>query len=157
MSTLDPKDVENGLILLFAVYFPYNIAVALTKYSVILFYARVFNSKQNRAFRISLWVATFIVSGILIFSIVETIFQCTPIKKAWNSAVPGYCIDEQAAWFAHAGLSVGADVVILALPLPMLWGLNLKLPQKLLVSVVFVCGYGLVLLSSPFLQNLLTP
>ncbi|KAF2186032.1 hypothetical protein K469DRAFT_515602, partial [Zopfia rhizophila CBS 207.26] len=147
MSTLDPKDIEGGLILLFAVYFPYNIAVALTKLSAILFYARVFNTKGNRAFKIALWAAAFFVSAILTFSIFETIFQCTPVKKAWSAATPGSCINEQAAWYAHAVLSVVADIFVLALPLPMLWKLQLKWSQKFLVSGVFVCGYGVTAIS----------
>ena len=141
MDTLEPWQIELGLKILYAVYHPYNIAVALTKLSVIFFYARVFTT-HNKWFRYSLWASGFIVIGILTFSIFESIFQCTPIARAWIPTLDGTCVDEQSAWYAHAALSMVTDVIILTLPLPMLWKLQLKWSQKALISGVFICGYG---------------
>lgn len=41
---------------------------------------------------------------------------------------------------AWGGFNIASDITILILPLPMIWQLNLKLRQKLLLLVVFMTG-----------------
>src|SRR6266536_3274838 len=65
----------------------YKAAVGLAKTSMLLLYLRIF---QTNRFRKAVWVVMFIVVGTAIGTIMPTIFQCTPIEKAWKPSVPGH-------------------------------------------------------------------
>lgn len=44
-------------------------------------------------------------------------------------------------YFALAGTSIGLDLIIIALPLPVLWKLQLRLKQKIILAALFALGF----------------
>lgn len=44
-------------------------------------------------------------------------------------------------YFALAGTSIGLDLIIIALPLPVLWKLQLRLKQKIILAGLFTLGF----------------
>ena len=69
-----------------------------------------------------------------------TIFQCTPPHKLWQSSTPGHCVSKYKYFLGTAIPEVVTDFVILAMPLPYVWKLQMTLKRKLLLSIVFVLG-----------------
>lgn len=63
------------------------------------------------------------------------------VAKQWNSSIKGTCIDVIPFYFALAGTSIGLDLIIIALPLPVLWRLQLRLKQKLILAALFALGF----------------
>ncbi|KAJ5454024.1 uncharacterized protein N7458_004980 [Penicillium daleae] len=63
------------------------------------------------------------------------------VAKQWNSSIKGTCIDAIPFYFALAGTSIGLDLIIIALPLPVLWRLQLRLKQKLILAALFALGF----------------
>lgn len=69
------------------------------------------------------------------------IFTCTPIRKVWDpTVVGGTCIDIRSFFIGIAVPNVFTDLALLVIPLPYLWGLQVKLPQKIAVMFVFILG-----------------
>jgi hypothetical protein len=54
--------------------------------------------------------------------------------------VGGTCIDIPKFFIGIAVPNIVTDFVLLAMPLPYIWGLHVKLPQKIAVMFVFVLG-----------------
>ncbi|KAL2811444.1 hypothetical protein BJX63DRAFT_422415 [Aspergillus granulosus] len=60
-------------------------------------------------------------------------FGCHPVSKQWDPSIPGSCINTVATYCGLAGTSLGFDVIIIALPLPILARLQPKLRQKSII------------------------
>uniref|UniRef100_A0A093V2E9 Rhodopsin domain-containing protein n=1 Tax=Talaromyces marneffei PM1 TaxID=1077442 RepID=A0A093V2E9_TALMA len=58
--------------------------------------------------------------------------------KIWDSNVPGYCVNAIAAYY---GSSLGLDVLIIILPIPVLLKLRLNYKQKLVLVGMFATGF----------------
>ncbi|PYH93080.1 hypothetical protein BO71DRAFT_291755, partial [Aspergillus ellipticus CBS 707.79] len=65
-------------------------------------------------------------------------FACHPLAKQWDTTIPGSCMDTVSSYY---GTSLGFDIIIIALPLPVLWALQLRLRQKIVLVAVFALGF----------------
>ena len=129
-------------IVLFATDFPYNTGITLVKVSALFFYARVFRVSQ--IFRTCLWATgALVVSWWITFDILA-ICTCNPPRKQWDTEIAGHCLDSYKTFVAAATPNVIIDVIILVLPLPMLWKLQVSLRRKLALVGAFILGYWLV-------------
>ena len=71
----------------------------------------------------------------------STLLQCQPIALFWDKSIKGgHCLDLIPIGVANASLSLVGDVVILAMPIPMIWGLQLNIRKKIAVSGIFLLG-----------------
>jgi hypothetical protein len=94
---------------------------------------------------------------ITLFASATVVVQCIPVQKTWNQSIPGHC------WlaFSKVGITVGcklldssgpsystnlttawfvvADFCFAILPWFVIWDLNMKRKEKLLVA----CGLSL--------------
>ncbi len=69
------------------------------------------------------------------------IFTCTPIQKLWDlTVVGGHCIDIPKYFIGVAVPNIFTDIALLAIPLPYIYGLNVKTFQKIAVMLVFILG-----------------
>lgn len=85
----------------------------------------------QRALRRLIWACIAVVTATAIASVTASIFQCTPIRKAWDLKVNGSCIIVNALFFANAGLDILQDAFIYVLPMEMLYQLQVPWRQKL--------------------------
>ena len=69
-----------------------------------------------------------------------SIFQCTPVVRAWNKTIPGSCIDITDNWYANAGFSIATDIIILALPMYPVYNPRILLGRKIALMCVFALG-----------------
>ena len=143
MAQVSVPDLKKGLQVLWSTLWLYSIAIWLSKLSALAFYARVF-SPANRRFRLALWIVAGLSCAWIVAVLVSLILQCNPPQKAWERAIPGACQDPYNWWLAGGVSSFILDLIILLLPLPMLWMLQVKPSRKGLMIAVFVSGYSLV-------------
>ncbi|KAI4095728.1 MAG: hypothetical protein LQ344_001445 [Seirophora lacunosa] len=73
-------------------------------------------------------------------SILSSLFQCTPTDKYWHREKPGYCVNGDTVILIPGAVNVVLDFLILALPIPLLWKLRTTVPQKSLLTGVFICA-----------------
>lgn len=115
----------------------YKCTITLTKTSILLLYIRIFPQKRFRC--AVYWVMVFVLL-YAIASITATIFQCHPIKRAFNHKLLGSCINLTAFWYCNATASIFGDCLILALPMPLITSLHLPRRQKYGLMMVFALG-----------------
>ncbi len=139
ITNTPPQNVSPFLKLLWIDCLIFGFSTALTRSSALFFYARIFGVVEDW-FRYSLWLVHALNISWLTAVNLVVILQCKPVERAWNLG-PGKCVDMQAVWLGSGITALIIDVVILLLPLPILWGLRLKLLRKIQVVSVFVCGY----------------
>lgn len=63
------------------------------------------------------------------------------MAKQWDTSLEGHCIQTQPFYFALGGTSIALDVIIIALPLPVLWKLQLRKRQKIFLVALFALGF----------------
>ena len=115
----------------------YNVNINMTKGSILFLYLRIF---VQRMFRIICWIMLVIVLSYLIASMAASIFQCTPVARAWDKSIPGTCVNITMNWYANAGFSIATGVIILVLPMPIIHSLRLQTNQK--IGLMFIFGLG---------------
>ncbi|KAI8623037.1 hypothetical protein F5Y19DRAFT_482132 [Xylariaceae sp. FL1651] len=136
-------DMINSNLIFYAKQPVYYLSVSLTKFSILLFYFRLFPQKN---YRIALWITmTYIILTGFACSVVS-IFQCSPIRNAWDLIVPGSFINRPALFFANTGMNISQDFVIYLLPSPILWNIHLPVRQRIALIGIFILG-GVVIVA----------
>lgn len=123
----------------------YKASINLTKCCILLLYLRLF--RIVRWFRWSCWAILACVASYLTASVTATIFQCQPVMRAFDKSLEGTCIDMAKFWFANAGFSIATDIIILLLPMPLVWRLEVPTAQKVALMAVFAVGLFVVVTS----------
>ena len=119
--------------------FLYNTAVALTKLSVLALYYRIFS--QTRFLKIAILTVSLIVVAWWIAFTVAGFVLCTPIRPYWNPQIKLRCLYTWDFYVSQAVPNIVLDFLLLLLPLPPLWKLQMKRPRKTILMTVFVLGY----------------
>lgn len=103
----------------------------------LLMYCRIF---PIRSVAIGSWILAGISIAWAISIIMVSVFQCTPIEKAWNTTLPGHCIDLKKSFIGNGVPNMLTDIAILLLPLKEVWNLQSTRLQKVQLSFVFLLG-----------------
>ena len=136
MSSFSRRSVCADHFLSYTYETVYTVAVAVTKYSILLFYSRIF---KDFYFRLALWIVTGLVTAWFVAIETSVIVQCLPIHALWDFG-PGRCVDLHT-FFQGSGVSNAIlNVIVLLLPLPMVWTLQVQAKHKLALSGVFLLG-----------------
>ena len=139
-SQLAPEKMTLSLKYLYGINYPYTFAISLPKYSAIFFYIRVLRLTSTR-YRIPVYIALSLVTGWILFAVLSTIFECTPIRKAWLPLTPGTCLNEYQWYLGSAISSVIVDLYIMLLPVPGLWTLHTGRSRKIILTGFCFCAY----------------
>lgn len=66
---------------------------------------------------------------------------CRPLAHAWNPLVPGTCVKNKlVVHIVSAAINTASDLIIVILPQPVIWRLELGVRRKLGLSAVFLLG-----------------
>ncbi|KAJ4347712.1 hypothetical protein N0V95_005166 [Ascochyta clinopodiicola] len=135
---------SNAVILLKLFYVCQMLYIAVqifSKVAILALYSRLFPDFITW-FRWSVrgMITFMFVHGLVFFLLV--IFQCWPIKSIWDKTVTdARCLPVSAAiGFTGAALSIVEDVIILLLPLPLVWKLQMSTKKK--IGVIFLISVG---------------
>ncbi|KAF2963061.1 hypothetical protein GQX73_g10515 [Xylaria multiplex] len=119
--------------------------VALIKVSILHFYTVIFRTKWFRylvygvmAFAIAFWVAAFFSDA----------FFCIPPEKAWLLNIPGHCGDSSTIYVVLASTDLSIDIIVIALPFPILWRLQLATAKKISLTFIFGLGFIIIIITS---------
>ncbi|KAJ0415818.1 GMC oxidoreductase [Aspergillus carlsbadensis] len=133
----------------------YLTGIALTKISILCFYLRVF---PRREFRRLVYIAIGInVAYIIVFDLIS-IFQCRPVQGAWyrwDETGDYKCNNINAQGWSSAAFNMALDIMVMALPLKELYGLNLSWRKKAFVICMFSLGIFVTLVSVIRLESLI--
>lgn len=122
----------------------------LTKISILCFYLRVFPKK---GFRLATFIAIGLNVAYLITFVLISVFQCNPLKGAylrWDGEHDFKCNNINAQGWAAAVFNMILDIVVMVMPLPELYGLNLSMRKKIGLLCMFSLG---ILYATPKSHN----
>lgn len=109
-----------------------------TKLSILLMYYRIFRFPFFK--RMAYGIGGFVVAWVITITFVF-IFICVPVEKLWYPDLPGHCVNQVGTWIANATSTILSDVAILLLPIPQVWKLQLRKPEKIGVTLAFCLGF----------------
>lgn len=111
-----------------------------TKTSILIFYLRISKNAQ-KVLRLASWVTLAIVNIAGTVLTFMNIFQCQPISSAWSTWEDGSkCIPLLTEFICASPVNIVTDLAILALPIPVLTGMNLPPRQKTILVLTFGLG-----------------
>ncbi|KAK6415770.1 hypothetical protein LTR95_017544, partial [Oleoguttula sp. CCFEE 5521] len=120
----------------------YKFANAMTKISISLLYLRMFPSPKFRRmiFAFIAFVVAYCNSALF-----TSIFQCSPIEKAWRKSMDGHCIDIGIVWFVNSAMTLTADTFLIVLPITNM--IRLQLPKGQKAALLFVFSLGVFVMA----------
>ena len=117
----------------------YCAGTAAFKYSALLLFHRIFGLVPR--FTAVLWCFAFFILANNVAEIFLSIFQCVPVHKAWDSEVPGSCVNILLAAPIPGAINVVSDVFTVLLPVPLIWSLHMERNRKIqLVGIFLLSG-----------------
>ena len=128
----------DELQLTYALQILWTASMPCVKWSLLLYYIKLFPLRQ---FRIAAWSIGIFLAAWLVGCEIAIIFQCSPLQFAWNRTIAnGHCIDVTKFYIAATVLNMATNLITLALPLPIIWGLQIDTHKKVALSVAFTIG-----------------
>jgi hypothetical protein len=110
----------------------------MVKLSILATYNRLFSVDRNFQ-RVTIGVAAIVVGWMISVTLVQ-IFTCNPIPGAWLQTITKKCIDQTAFYYGNAISNVITDFILLIMPMPMIWKLNMSTSKKVNVTMLFILG-----------------
>ncbi|KAI1416668.1 hypothetical protein F5Y13DRAFT_186284 [Hypoxylon sp. FL1857] len=136
-------DVTELLKLLYVSQIVFDVGITFAKSSVLLFYYRVLRSRSHN-FKIAHGITLGLVIVFILFRLPAQICACVPPKKYWHPEIDGTCENDYTNFgllLAGLLLDVITDLMILLLPMPIIWNLQLNRKKMLGLVGAFATGY----------------
>ncbi|TQV96200.1 integral membrane protein [Cordyceps javanica] len=127
----------------FAAQVLYALTLGCTKMSITWMIKRIFFEVSHIWIPYCLMVLNF---GWMMQTILTGILICRPITLNWDPNARGSCGNQTVLFSAVSIVDIVTDILIIALPVKMLWGLKMRRTYKIAV----VCMFGAGLLTIAF-------
>ncbi|OJJ62647.1 hypothetical protein ASPSYDRAFT_41316 [Aspergillus sydowii CBS 593.65] len=118
--------------------FLYPACITCVKLSLLAFYKRLFPIKP-------MVLAVNIVGAMVVLwcfgACLIGAVTCIPFRKLWDPTIPGGCIDLAKFYYGLQIPNIVTDAVILVMPLRVVWDLQMKRVQKVLLTGIFMLGF----------------
>lgn len=109
------------------------------KIALLSILTRIFAPYRGKVWFIYIFLALLCIYYTV--ALIVKIRMCDPIPMYWLGDVPGgSCLDQTAALIADSVISVVSDIIILVLPLPLTWSLQMSRNRKLRVMGLLGAG-----------------
>lgn len=131
-------DIANFYKLLIATYLIWCVAVAVIQLAILFLYNRLFFIVDW--FRKTVYVLMGLVFIWFVAAWASDLAICKPVKKLWDPLAPGSCADGKKMCNAVGLVHAIIDFFILTLPLPLIWKLKTSTSNKVVLSVLLLCG-----------------
>ncbi|KAJ0414238.1 hypothetical protein BJY00DRAFT_318998 [Aspergillus carlsbadensis] len=136
---VEPDDVIMSMKIIFAYVILYATTVPMVKLSVLLLYRRIFRLTWT------LYLCAFLSIGYTISVSTAISLACVPTSYFWTQWVDplsgGYCRINLYLFYLWNGVAnLLTDVIILCLPMPIVWRLQMPKSQKWAISGIFLLG-----------------
>lgn len=122
---------------MYAVTIAYALMTLFIKLSILCLIARVFSPYRRRVQTI--YGLGALLAAYYITSLILKIRVCWPISAYWRGDVDK-CLNQSAVITADAIISTVTDAIILVLPLPLTWSLQLPAKKKMRVGSMLAVG-----------------
>ncbi|KAF4435203.1 Kinesin-like protein [Fusarium austroafricanum] len=144
LTPAEAKSHETGAKWLFAAWYVYVSMVWTLKAMMLGILFRVTKSLPEE--RLVKWASVFVfVCYLITLGVVSG--HCWPTQKLWQVyPVPSIdCSQNRAKYYALVTTNVTTDLVIMALPIPVLWKLQIDIRRKLMFGLMFCAGFFIII------------
>ncbi|PCD45516.1 hypothetical protein AU210_000950 [Fusarium oxysporum f. sp. radicis-cucumerinum] len=108
IETLTTDDKLMALKLFYVAHIFYKLTVNLAKISILLLYLRIFVQKW---FRRCCYTLIGTIACYMSIASALSIWQCHPLRGAWDKSIQPTCISLNMNWHVNAGFSIGTDAL----------------------------------------------
>ncbi|KAI1103540.1 hypothetical protein F4804DRAFT_227613 [Jackrogersella minutella] len=142
LSSLSPENRTRTLKTIWISPPLWGLSASLIKMSIVASYLRIWSDRRFRIFCHALLAMLFLF-GLTLF--LGGVFACVPISLSWtppstDSRSPQRCLDLPLFMFATSILNTAADLLIFAIPVPLVRRLQVARRQKAALTGVFTVG-----------------
>lgn len=131
------------------------VAVTFIRASILALYIRIFRTKS---FRMTCYVVHGINAAFGAATILGACLICLPIAFNWDRSIPGgYCGDQKSLDLFIGVFNLLMDVIVVVLPMPVLWDLQMAAGKKVRIGGMFGLGIMYVQTPSSSLHSILIP
>ncbi|PWY79326.1 integral membrane protein [Aspergillus heteromorphus CBS 117.55] len=116
-------------------YCPMALLVKVALLSILI---RIFKPYRTKV--LFIYVLLGCLAVYYVIALIVKIRMCDPIPGYWTGDPNASCLDQRAALIADSVISVVADFIILFLPLPLTWSLQMSRSKKLRVIGMLSAG-----------------
>ncbi|KAI9649568.1 hypothetical protein NHQ30_002148 [Ciborinia camelliae] len=135
------KDFEIFLYGTYITSISFGLAILSIKISILLQYIRIFTAGTRDLMFWSSHALMWINVVFYVTLLFMTIFICTPISKFWNVLdTTGHCLDMSHVFIATGTANTISDFLIILLPQPIIWKLQMSFKEHVGVSAIFSTG-----------------
>lgn len=126
----------------------YICTLTCTKISILIWYRRIFPPKR---LGIIIWVLMGLATAWGVAYVIALLLGCSPFRVFWNPIPSQHCHNGGGNAFviANAVTNITIDIPILALPIPIIWKLQIRDGKKWGVRGVFLLGALYVFITLP--------
>ncbi|KAI7549651.1 hypothetical protein KC331_g3672 [Hortaea werneckii] len=116
----------------------YAPVMMFAKISLLIFYKKL---TPARWMQITVWTVGAFVLAYTVATVLALLFACTPLEKNWNITIQnGQCINKGGIYLFTAAVNALTDLIILGIPVPMVFHLQMSRAQKMGLLIMFVVG-----------------
>lgn len=112
-------------------------AVTFIRASVIFLYIHIF---VKRPFRIACYVVLTVNMAYFTATMLACCLICRPFAYNWDQSIRGTCGDQKSLDLFIGVFNLLMDITTVALPLPVLWGLQMPTGRKIAISALMSMG-----------------
>ncbi|OJI82479.1 hypothetical protein ASPTUDRAFT_76171 [Aspergillus tubingensis CBS 134.48] len=126
-----------SLKVLFSSQWFFCLAVAAFRLGILCLYLELFRGDWFRRCTIATMA---LVTLYWIASVLTIALLCRPINANWDITISRTCGDITKVEFASGSFNLTVDLLIVSLPMPVVWGLNMPKEKKIGVTTAFLLG-----------------
>ena len=108
------------------------------KLSILLLYLRIFSTGPR--LRYTVYAVMFFVAGYVVAGELSFIFSCKPISAIVHPTPQAKCFGWGAHLLSQVSLNLVSDFIIILVPVPSVWSLQLRPRQKFGILGIFAVG-----------------
>ncbi|OHE96937.1 hypothetical protein CORC01_07722 [Colletotrichum orchidophilum] len=158
-----PSATKAWAIGLFASEMAYTVTMSTVKWSTLALYWRIFNTRKS--IRYYIWTTAGTILAWFVVVIFVLIFQCHPVHAFWarydtehplTSDQYTCGVDVKMFFMGNSILNIITDALLVLLPIPYVWKLQLHTAQKLALAGVFALGTFVTVVSTARLNVILS-
>jgi hypothetical protein len=138
---VDNNETANSSRIEYASYVIITLTFGFIKISVVSLYRRIFVTKSFRRF--SLGVLVFLGVWMLAFFVPVVLWCGVHPAAGWTSYkdIITYCVNLVDLELAFAITDAMTDLVVILMPIPMLWKLQLSVSRRIALTGIFLLGF----------------
>ena len=123
---------------IFAAQLLWAVGNLLIKLSFLDLFSKIF---WTRRIHIACLVLAALSLCLCVVIILQACLICKPISYQWDSTIQGSCGHQIAGFMAQAIVNLIFDVMMVSLPIPVFWSLQMPWSKRLSIAIMFSIEY----------------